>query len=100
MPKVVREDIDNLNSVLTVAIQKEDYLPKFNSELNKYRREAHMKGFRKGKTPLSVIRKMYGKPILGEIVNEILNKEISEFLSNDEIQILGPTASVRRSRSN
>ena len=35
MPKVVREDIDALNAVLTVTIEKEDYEPNFKKELNK-----------------------------------------------------------------
>ncbi|MCO6478063.1 MAG: trigger factor [Phaeodactylibacter sp.] len=89
MPKVVREDIDNLNAVLTVTLEKEDYEPKFNSELSKYRKQANMKGFRKGKTPLSVLKKMYGKSVLADVINEMLQKELYGYLTDEDISILG-----------
>ncbi|MCB0548779.1 MAG: trigger factor family protein, partial [Phaeodactylibacter sp.] len=89
MPKVVREDIDNLNAVLTVTLEKEDYESKFNSELSKYRKQAHMKGFRKGKTPLSVLKKMYGKSVLADVINEMLQKELYGYLTGENINILG-----------
>ncbi|MCB0560440.1 MAG: trigger factor [Lewinellaceae bacterium] len=89
MPKVVREDIDNLNAVLTVTLEKEDYEPKFNSELSKYRKQAAMKGFRKGKTPISILKKMYGKSVLLEVINETLQKELSGYLTEQDVKILG-----------
>lgn len=89
MPKVVREDIDNLNATLTITLEKSDYQPKFNSELNKYRQQAHMKGFRKGKTPLSVVRKMYGKAVLAEVINELLQKHLFDHLNEEKLDILG-----------
>lgn len=89
MPKVVREDIDNLNAVLTVTLEKEEYEPKFRSELGKYQKQAHMRGFRKGKTPISVIKKMYGKSVLAEVINEMLQKELSGYLTGEDLRILG-----------
>ena len=89
MAKVVREDIDNLNAVLTITLEKADYEPQFKAELNKYRKEAHMKGFRKGKTPVSVIRKMYGKAVLAEVINKKLQAELSKYLIDNEVNMLG-----------
>ena len=89
MPKVVREDIDNLNTVLTVTLEKADYEPKFNSELSKHRKQAQMKGFRKGKTPVSILKKMYGKSVLVEVINEVLQKELSGYLAGEDLRILG-----------
>lgn len=89
MPKVERQDIDDLNAVLTVTLEKSDYEPKFKSELNKYRKQANMKGFRKGKTPLSVLKKMYGQSVLAEVINEMLQKELNDYLKEQDLQILG-----------
>ncbi len=89
MPQVVREDYDDLNAVLKVQLKREDYEEKFKSELNKYRKQAQMKGFRKGKTPISVIRKMYGKSVLANIINEQLQQQLFEYLSQEDINILG-----------
>lgn len=89
MPQVVRKDIDNLNTEITVTIEKQDYEPKLVEELKKYRAQASMKGFRKGKTPLSVIKKMYGNSVLANIINDMLNKELDTFLKDEKIAILG-----------
>ena len=89
MPKVVKDDINALNTVLSVTISKEDYEPKFKKELNKIKDKAAMKGFRKGKTPTSFLKKMYGKSMLGEIVTEMLQHELSEVMANEEITYLG-----------
>ncbi|MEZ4993926.1 MAG: trigger factor [Saprospiraceae bacterium] len=89
MPKVVKEDIDHLNTVVTVTVEKSEYEDKFNSELNKYRKQMQMKGFRKGKTPISVVRKMYGKAVLSEVINNILQEEMGNFLTDNKLNYLG-----------
>ncbi|MEQ8705602.1 MAG: trigger factor [Phaeodactylibacter sp.] len=89
MPKVEHENIDNLNAVLTVTLEKSDYESKFKTELNKYRKQANMKGFRKGKTPASVLKKMYGKGVLADVINEMLQQELYDYLTNNDIKILG-----------
>lgn len=89
MPNIVREDIDNLNAVLTVTLEKAAYEPKFKSELNKYRKEASMKGFRKGKTPISVLKKMFGKSALAEVINKMLQEELSTYIDKESLSLLG-----------
>ncbi|NBC07278.1 MAG: trigger factor [Bacteroidetes bacterium] len=89
MPKVEKKDIDNLNAVLTVTLEKSEYEPKFKAELKKYRKQANMKGFRKGRTPMSVLKKMYGQSVLAEIINEMLQKELNEYLDAQDFKILG-----------
>lgn len=89
MSKVVREDKGNLSAVLTLTIASDDYSPKLNAELNKYRKKAHMKGFRKGKTPMGFIKKMYGRAIMADVINEMLQKELTQYLTEEKLAILG-----------
>lgn len=89
MPKVVKEDIDQLNAKLSITLEKSDYEQQFLSELAKYRKQAHMKGFRKGKTPMSVVKKMYGKAVLGDVINQSLQKELINFINESEANLLG-----------
>jgi trigger factor len=89
MPKVVREDIDSLNAVVKVTIEKDDYQPKFKEELKNIRHKASFKGFRKGKTPDSFIKKMYGKGLLGDIVTKMLQEELSSFMSDEKVNYVG-----------
>ena len=89
MSNVVREDLDNGTAVLTVQVKKEDYEPKLKEQLNKYRREASLKGFRKGKTPMSAIRKMFGTSILSDLVNSQIQENVFTYLSENEKQFVG-----------
>jgi len=87
--KINKTDIDALNSSISIEIEKEDYKEKFDSELNKYRTKAQLKGFRKGKTPIAYLKKMYGKGILAEAVKESLQKGLFDFIKEKELNILG-----------
>lgn len=89
MPKVVRKDIDNLNAELTVTIEKADVESTLTPKLNDVRKKAQLKGFRKGKTPMGFIKKMYGQSLLVETVNESLQKGLMDYLKDEEINILG-----------
>jgi len=89
MPKIVREDKDNLNAVVSITLEPEDYQSQFEQELQKYRKQASLKGFRKGKTPASVIRKMYGRSVLVDVVNNLLGRELYGYIDQEELDILG-----------
>ncbi len=94
MAQVVKTDHDNLNATITVTITPDDYLPKVDAELQKYRKNAQLKGFRKGKTPLNFIRKMHGKAILVDSINEILQNEMHKYLTEENFNIIGQPLSV------
>jgi trigger factor len=89
MSKVVRTDIDALNAVLTIAIPKEEYLDKVQKEIKKYSQKASMKGFRPGKTPQSLVKKMYGTQFLMDSVNETVRKELGDYLESDKMNLMG-----------
>lgn len=86
---IEKHSVDNLNATIIINISKDDYQSQFKSELSKTAAKAQMKGFRKGKTPLSVVKKMHGKGILADAVNNILQNALSEYLKSEELDILG-----------
>jgi trigger factor len=86
---IEQHSVDNLNATITINILKDDYQSQFKSELSKTAAKAQMKGFRKGKTPLSVVKKMYGKGILADAVNNTLQTALSDYLKSEELDILG-----------
>lgn len=87
--KISRQDHDDLNATITMVVEKDDYAGKFTEELKKHKGKAHLKGFRKGKTPLSAIKKMYGKPLLAELINKEIDDKLFGFLKEENIEILG-----------
>jgi trigger factor len=89
MSNVTRTDIDALNAVLTVSIPKETYLTKVKKDIAKYTQKNSMKGFRPGKTPPTLVRKIYGREFLMDAVNETIQKELNDYLTNEKIEMLG-----------
>ena len=87
--KQEKNQIDDLNAELTLTIEKDDYLGEYNKQIKSYQAKAQMKGFRKGKTPISVIHKMYGASVMQESVSKILTDKINDIISGDEFNIIG-----------
>ncbi len=86
---VVRTDKSDQEAEIAISIGVSDYKPKLDEELKKYQQKAHMKGFRKGKVPLSMIKKMYGKAMLADTVNQLLQEKLGGFLKDEKLDILG-----------
>ncbi len=86
---VVEEKIDDLNAILRVAVQPEDYAEKVSKTLNNYRKQANIPGFRPGKIPMGVIQKKYGRAILAEELNKLVNESLNDFIRTNNLNILG-----------
>ncbi|RME92221.1 MAG: trigger factor [Bacteroidetes bacterium] len=83
MAKITKKEIDPLNLSFTVEITRADYQGALDKELKKYRKQAQLKGFRKGKTPMSALRKMFGQQVLAQVVSEELQKAVNEVLKEE-----------------
>ena len=87
--QIVRKDADALNVTIDITLEPNDYAPKYESELKKYKNQAQLKGFRKGMTPISVIKKMYGKSILSDVINETLQTKLFGYIDEQKLNYLG-----------
>jgi trigger factor len=86
---ITKENIDDLNAVIKLSIEKQDYEATVSETLKDYRKKANMPGFRVGKVPAGMIKKMYGKSILADEVNKILSKELTKYIFDNNLNILG-----------
>ncbi|NDI99278.1 trigger factor [Flavobacterium sp. LaA7.5] len=86
---ITREQVDALNAVVTVAITKEDYKPQVDKVLQNYRKNANIPGFRKGAVPMSLIQKQYGKAVLLDEVNKVLQTSLNNYLTEEKLDVLG-----------
>jgi trigger factor len=86
---ITREQVDALNAVVTVAITKEDYKPQVDKVLQDYRKNANIPGFRKGAVPMSLIEKQYGKAVLLDEVNKVLQSSLNNYITEEKLDILG-----------
>ena len=81
--------LDDLNARMTLVVEYADYGPKLDENIKKYSKKVAIKGFRSGKTPKSVLTKMYGKGMLEETVNGILNEKLFGYLDGEKIGFFG-----------
>src|SRR5687767_8278195 len=81
--------VDDLNARISIVLEQADYKPKLDENLKAYSKKLNMKGFRAGKTPKSVLTKMYGKGMLEETVTTILNDRLFKYLEEEKIDIFG-----------
>ena len=86
---ITRENIDTLNAVVKVDITKEDYSDKVEKILTDYRKTANIPGFRKGHVPMGMVKKQYGKAVLVDEVNKLLQDALNKYLTEEKLDVLG-----------
>ena len=86
---ITRENIDDLNAVLNVQVEKADYQEKVEKVLRDYRRKANIKGFRPGMVPIDMIRKMYGFAVKVDEINKTVSENLHKYITDEKIEILG-----------
>ncbi len=86
---ITKENVDALNAVVKVDIVAEDFQPKVTEVLNDYRKKADVPGFRKGNVPMGMIKKQYGKSVMIDEVNKLLQESLNKFLVDEKLDILG-----------
>ena len=87
--KIEQNRIDDLNLELTLSVAKEDYSENRKKKLNGYRKNAEIKGFRKGMVPMSLVEKMYGQQALVDAVNDAISEGLNNFIQENNIRVLG-----------
>jgi len=86
---ITRENKDALNAVVTVAIEKDDYATKVEKILTDYRKTANIPGFRKGHVPMGMVKKQYGKAVLIDEVNKLIQDGLNKYLTEEKLDVLG-----------
>ncbi|WP_445955244.1 trigger factor [Yeosuana sp.] len=86
---ITRENVDALNAVVKVDIAKEDYSDKVEKILTDYRKTANIPGFRKGHVPMGMVKKQYGKAVLVDEVNKLLQDGLNKYLTEEKLDVLG-----------
>jgi trigger factor len=80
---------NNTEGVIKIKLTEGDYQPHVEEKVKDYSRKANIKGFRQGKVPSGVIKKMFGKSILVDEINHLLSHKLSDYIKDNQIKILG-----------
>lgn len=80
---------DNVNGIITIEMVRADFQENVDKSLNQFRRKANIPGFRPGKVPMGVVKKLYGTSVLSEEVNKLINTSLSNYIQENKLPILG-----------
>jgi trigger factor len=86
---ITRENSSNVNAAIKILIEKKDYEKQVEDTMKDYRKKASIPGFRPGKVPAGLIKKRFGKAILVDEVNKLLSQNLSQYLVDEKLRILG-----------
>ena len=87
--EISRTDIDALNAVINVKIDRTDFSEKVDKTLKDYRKNANIPGFRKGNVPMGMIKKQYEMAVTAEEVNKLLQENVDKYIRDEKLELLG-----------
>ena len=86
---ISQEKVDNLNTVLKININPEDYTPRVDKAIKEQAKKAKIPGFRPGMVPPAHIKRMYGKSILVDEINNLLSDTLNKYIEDEKLEVLG-----------
>lgn len=85
----LKNNEDAVSGIVKLEIVKEDYAERVDKSLRSLRQKANMPGFRRGKVPLTLIKKLYGKSVLVEEINKLVSENLTKYIRENDVHILG-----------
>lgn len=80
---------DDVSALLTVTLDKSDYKDNVEKQLLNFAKNAQVPGFRKGKVPLSMVRKQYEAGIAFEEINKQVSDALNNYINENNLRLVG-----------
>ena len=87
--KIEQSELKDLTAVVTLTIEPADYQEEVAKQLKEVRHKAQMPGFRPGMVPAGLVKKMYGKGILADVLNKKVGEGLQKHIEDNKLNILG-----------
>lgn len=87
--KVTVEDRSSVKKVLHIEVPLEDVVRELDSAYTQLKKTAKIKGFRPGKTPRSVLERVYGKEVKADVSSKLIQSAFMDALKETQLKIVG-----------
>lgn len=79
----------NVGGIITVSLEEKDYQEKVSKDLKAIGLKHHIDGFRPGKVPAGILKKMFGKQVLADVINRETVDALFKYIEDQKLSILG-----------
>lgn len=87
--KIEQSEIKDLKAAISITLEPADYQEEVSKQLKEVRHKAQMPGFRPGMVPAGLVKKMYGKGILADVLNKLVGEKLQKHIEDNKLAILG-----------
>ena len=87
--QINQSEMKDLQAVLTLTVEPADYQEKVQKDLKQIRQKANVPGFRPGMVPMGLVKKMYGKGVLADVLNKVVGEQLSKYIDDNNLKVLG-----------
>lgn len=87
--QITQSELKDLQAVLTLTIEPADYQEAVQKDLKQIRQKANIPGFRPGMVPMGLVKKMYGKGVLADVLNKVVGEQLGKYIDEQKLHVLG-----------
>ena len=96
---ITQEQTGDLTATIKLELEPTDYEEKVKTVLKDYQKKANIPGFRPGKVPFGMVKKMYGQAVMADEVHKIISESLNNYIIEKDIKILGnPIPNVEKTK--
>ena len=85
--KIEVKEIEELVRELSIEVPADTVSGKMDQKLMEVRRDAHLKGFRKGKAPMDMIRNLYEDQVRADVAEELVKSTYLEAIKEKTLRV-------------
>lgn len=86
---ITLENTGTNTATIKIEMAQEDYQEKVDLSLKDIQKKAVIHGFRPGKVPIGLIKKLHNKAVIAEEVNKVLSEALYNYLQDSKLDIIG-----------
>lgn len=87
--EITKELKEQQKAEIKIHLEPDDYKPQVTKRLKEQAKQANIPGFRKGKVPISLVKKMVGMSVLMEELSSQVSESLNQYIESEELSILG-----------
>lgn len=83
------KELENCKKEFEATLSYEELTPHFEKAITKYRQKVQIPGFRKGKAPINMVKKLYGDSIEYSALEDITEEIFIKYIIENKIKLIG-----------